>query len=121
MRAAVFARHGGADVIRVVEDWPEPELDAGGVIVAVEVADEQAGSGRGRGLYRAGDLACVDPGDAAWREDTDVWRDDGLPSGYRLALCMDPRAQHYRLGRMDARRFGKTAEAGRRWKAHAAD
>jgi alcohol dehydrogenase len=36
MRAAMFARHGGADVIRVVEDWPEPELDAGGVIVAVE-------------------------------------------------------------------------------------
>jgi alcohol dehydrogenase len=36
MRAAVFARHGGAEVIRVVDDWPEPVLDAGGVVVAVE-------------------------------------------------------------------------------------
>jgi alcohol dehydrogenase len=36
MRAAVFARHGGPDVISVVDDWPEPDLDAGGVVVAVE-------------------------------------------------------------------------------------
>jgi len=36
MRAAVFARHGGPDVIRVVEDWPEPELKTGGAVVAVE-------------------------------------------------------------------------------------
>jgi Alcohol dehydrogenase GroES-like domain len=36
MRAAAFARHGGPDVIRVVEGWPEPELHADGVVVAVE-------------------------------------------------------------------------------------
>jgi alcohol dehydrogenase len=36
MRAAVFARHGGPDVIRVVGDWPEPQPEAASVVVAVE-------------------------------------------------------------------------------------
>src|SRR5215469_1252611 len=36
MRAAAFARHGGPDVIRVADDWPEPKLGVGGVVLAVE-------------------------------------------------------------------------------------
>ena len=36
MRAAVFCRHGGPEVIRVVADWPEPEPGAGDVVVEVE-------------------------------------------------------------------------------------
>jgi len=36
MRAAAFSRHGGSEVIGVVDDWPEPEPAHGHVVVDVE-------------------------------------------------------------------------------------
>lgn len=36
MRAAAFDRHGGPEVTRVVDDWPEPEPGPNDVVVTVE-------------------------------------------------------------------------------------
>ena len=36
MRAVAIYEHGGPDVVRIVDDWPEPELAAGEVLIEVE-------------------------------------------------------------------------------------
>lgn len=36
MRAVIFEQHGGPEVLRVVDDWPEPQPGPGEVVVGIE-------------------------------------------------------------------------------------